>query len=68
MKEQQKYPDEPLLRKWVNSMRHKYGRASDWPAIGCNSVFMPWAEGMPMVAEVQNDDGQWMAFAADRLP
>ena len=47
--EQQKYPDNTLLWKWVTDMRKEYGEPSNWPVIGCNAIFKPWARGMSMV-------------------
>ncbi len=49
-------------------MYNVYGDVPKWPKIGCGATFVPWANGLSMVAEVKCADGVWAAFSADRLP
>ena len=68
VKEFEKKPDDPMLKKWVETMAQKYGNLQSWPKLGCDSWFTPWAKGMSMVVAVKCANGEWEAFAADRLP
>ena len=57
VKEFEKKPDDPMLKKWVETMTQKYGNWQSWPKRGCDSWFTPWAKGMSMVVEVKCANG-----------
>ena len=65
---QQQFPEDKLLKGWVDDLHKRYGEVTKWPKIGCESEFVPHAKGYSMVAEVLCADGVWAAFSADRMP
>jgi hypothetical protein len=41
---------------------------SQWPVIGCTTVYAPWKFGQGMVIEYKASEGEWKAFRADLIP
>ena len=56
------------IREWAKQMERTYGPHHNWPAIGCGASFYPTMEDSTCVVEVQKENYEWEAFAADPLP
>ena len=68
VREQEKNPADPMLRKWVDDMTATYGEVEKWPQLGCESNFVPFKKGGSMVVEIKQENGEWTSFVAERLP
>ena len=69
MEEQEKNPDDEMLRNVVTDLKGKYGDdIADWPKVGCGAQFSPWKKGASMVVEIKQEDGSWDSVVAERLP
>ena len=63
-------PEDQNLKEWVDAMKHKHGDdIQEWPKIGCQAVFKPWARGPSKALQMREDENaKWWILMAEYIP